>query len=63
MNCLRDEYSQQLRYLCEKLQDTRDKLTKGAKHKTVDEIAAKIVAVHLYGWHILIVLPQSPDHL
>lgn len=49
MNCLRDEYSQQLRYLCEKLQDTRDKLTKGAKHKTVDEIAAKIVAVHLYG--------------
>ena len=60
MYYFRDEYSQQQIFVWE-VERHKGKLTKEAKHETVDEIAAKIDAVHLYGWHILIVLSQVAD--
>jgi len=48
MYYLRDEYSQQQIFVWE-IERHKGKLTKEAKHKTVDETAAKIDAVHLYG--------------
>jgi len=51
---LGDENNEQKRFLCEKLQDVRDKQKKRNATPRMRSVAAKIVPAQLKGWHILI---------